>query len=66
MKRFEVRDLEIIKNVDIPLSTLKRQISHLLQDSAKCNASVEVIDKQTGVYRVVLEGRLENTPTFVI
>ena len=60
MNKFEVRDLEIIRNIEIPQSTLKRQIGNLLQDSIDCNALVDTADLKTGEYRIILEGRLEN------
>ena len=59
MNNFDLRDLRIIENSNIPLSTLRRQMGNMLQKSAVCTAKVESIDQETGEYRVILHGKLE-------
>jgi hypothetical protein len=59
MNNFDLRDLKIIENSNIPLSTLRRQMGNMLQKSAVCTAKVESIDQQTGEYRVILHGKLD-------
>lgn len=60
IQRFEIKDLEIIKKIEVPSSCLRRQINNLLQDSREIAAIVEKIDVETGTYRLVLTGKLDN------
>ncbi len=59
MNNFDLRDLKIIENSNIPISTLRRQMGNMLQKSAVCTAEVESIDQETGEYRVILHGKLD-------
>ena len=59
MTTFNIKDLEIIRNANISSSTLKRQINNMLQSSDNCRAIVESLDRDTGEYRIVLQGTLE-------
>jgi len=58
--RFEIKDLQIIKQMNVPVSSLRRQINNLVQDSREIAAIVEQVDPETGTYRLVLTGRLDN------
>ncbi len=58
MIKFNVYDLQIIKDANIPPTTLRRQISNMLESSEACNANVLRIDSKTGEYQIVLEGKL--------
>ena len=60
MTNFNIRDLEIIRNANLSTSTLRRQISNMLESSDNCRAIVESLDRKTGEYRIVLQGTLEN------
>jgi hypothetical protein len=60
MENFEIRDLEIIKNLNLPQSTLKRQVNNMLCSSQNCKLTVECINQDTGEYRIVLQGILES------
>jgi hypothetical protein len=59
MSNFNIRDLEIIRNANISSSTLKRQINNMIQSSDNCRAIVESLNRDTGEYRIVLQGTLE-------
>ena len=59
MFKFNVRDLEIIRNAKISSSTLKRQLGSMLESSGNCRAIVESLDRETGEYRIILQGTLE-------
>jgi len=59
MTNFNVRDLEIIRNAKISSSTLKKQLGNMLQCSGNCRAIVESLNRETGEYRIVLQGTLE-------
>jgi len=58
MKRFNVLELENIKNNNMPWPTIRRQIANVLQYSSDGSAIVEFVEKNTGRYRIVLEGHL--------
>ena len=58
MMKFNVYDLQIIREANIPPTTLRRQISNMLQSSEACNANVVRVDPKTGEYQIVLEGKL--------
>ena len=59
MYNFNIKDLEIIRNANITSSTLKRQINNMIQSSDNCRAIVESLDRDTGEYRIVLQGTLD-------
>lgn len=58
MIKFNVHDLQIIKEAYIPPTTLRRQIYNMLQSSEACIANVLRVDPKTGEYQIVLEGKL--------
>lgn len=60
MTKFNIRDLEIIKNANVSSSTLKRQLTNMLENSTNCRAIVESLNRETGEYRIVLQGTLES------
>ncbi len=59
MTKFNVRDLEIIKNARISSSTLKRQLGNILETAGNYRAVVESLNRETGEYRIVLQGLLD-------
>lgn len=59
MTKFNVRDLEIIKNAKISSSTLKRQLGSMLESAVNYRAVVESLNRETGEYRIVLQGTLD-------
>lgn len=59
MTKLNIHDLEIIRAADISTATLKRQICAVLENSNRCRAVVESLNRQTGEYRVWLQGTLE-------
>lgn len=60
MIKFNIRDLEIIRNAKISALTLKRQIGNMVESSENCRAIVECLNRETGEYRIVLQGTLES------
>jgi hypothetical protein len=58
MKDFLLRDLKIVDELELPFSTLKRQIGNMLESSTDCVAVVESVDRDTGEYKIVLTGKL--------
>ena len=59
MTKFNLRDLELIRNANISSHTLKRQLNNMLVSSSNCRAIVESLNRETGEYRIVLQGTLE-------
>jgi RNA-binding protein YlmH len=64
MTKFNVRDLEIIKNAKFTSSTLKRQLGNMLESSGNCRAIVESLNRETGEYQIVLQGTIETRDNF--
>ena len=58
MGRFNELNLETIKNANVPSTIIKREIKNMLECSNDCSAIVERVEKNTGRYRVILEGKL--------
>ena len=59
MMKFNVRDLEVIRNAKLSYSTLKRQLNNMAETSQNCRAIVESLNRKTGEYRIVLQGTLD-------
>ena len=59
MTKFNIRDLEIIRNANISSSTLKRQINNMIEGSENCRAIVERLNRETGDYSIILQGTLD-------
>lgn len=59
MVKFNINDLEIIRNANFSTSSLKRQIGSVLESTGNCRAIVESLNRETGEYRIVLQGTLE-------
>jgi len=59
MMKFNINDLEIIRNANFSAASIKRQIRSVLESSGNCRAIVESLNRETGEYRIVLQGTLE-------
>lgn len=59
MTKFDVRDLEVIKSAKLPYTTLRRQLTNMVESSKNCRAIVESLNRKTGEYRIVLQGILQ-------
>lgn len=59
MLKFNIHDLEIIRHANFSTPSLKRQIGSVLESSGNCRAIVESLNRETGEYRIVLQGTLE-------
>ena len=64
MNNFNIHDLDVIKNNDISRTTMKRQFNKMLESSMKCYAIVESLNRETGEYRIVVQGTLDNRDTW--
>ena len=59
MVKFNINDLEVIRSANFSTSSLKRQIGSVLENTGNCRAIVESLNRETGEYRIVLQGTLE-------
>jgi hypothetical protein len=60
MTKFNVSDLEILRATKFSTATLTRQMRNILVSSGNCRAIVESLNRETGEYRIVLQGTLES------
>lgn len=59
MTKFNVHDLEVIRDARISSTNLKKRIENMVENSGNCRAIVESLNRKTGEYRIVLQGKLE-------
>jgi hypothetical protein len=59
MLRFKIGDLSTLEKSPTSPLTLRNKIGEMLFNSTQAVATVEVVNKETGEYRVVLQGTLD-------
>ena len=59
MSRFKVGDLSTLEKSPTSPLTLRNKIGEMLFNSTQAVATVEIVNKGTGEYRVVLQGTLD-------
>jgi hypothetical protein len=59
MTRFRIQDLPSLERSPTSPGTLRQKIGELLVHSVNAVAEVEMVNKETGEYRVVLHGALD-------
>jgi hypothetical protein len=59
MSRFKLADLSSLEKSPTSPLTLRNKIGEMLFNSTQAIATVEVVNKETGEYRVVLQGTLD-------
>jgi hypothetical protein len=59
MSRFKIGDLSTLEKSPTSPLTLRNKIGEMLFNSTQAVATVEVVNKETGEYRVVLQGTLD-------
>jgi hypothetical protein len=60
MSRFRIHDLSSLEVSPTSPGSLRSKIGELLVHSISAAAKVELVNKQTGEYRVVLQGTLDH------
>lgn len=60
MAKIDFKDLEKINITKLSGARLKEQIGSMLASSSQCKAILECINQDTGEYRIVLQGILDN------
>jgi len=63
MPRFRIHDLGTIERSPTSPSSLRNKISEMIMSSVNARAKVEVINPETGEYRIVLQGTLDKEET---
>ena len=59
MSRFRLQDLPTLEVSPTSPGTLRQKLGELLVHSVNAAARVEMVDRQTGEYRVILQGILD-------
>jgi len=59
MPRFRVNDLNHLEKSPTSPATLRDKLGDLLVHSVAAQAQVELVDRETGEYRVVVQGTLD-------
>ena len=59
MPRFRVQDLESIQRQPTSPLHLRAKVGEMSLNSTVARATIEVLDPETGEYRVVLQGKLD-------
>ena len=59
MSRFKIGDLSTLEKSPSSPLTLRNKIGEMLFNSTQAVATVEIVNKETGEYRVVLQGTLD-------
>ena len=59
MTRFRMQDLTALELSPTSPAALRRKIGELIVHSVSAAAKVELVDPETGEYRVVLQGTLD-------
>lgn len=59
MSRFKLTDLSSLEKSPTSPLTLRNKIGEMLFNSTQAEATVEVVNRETGEYRVVLQGTLD-------
>jgi len=61
MTKNKVQELESLRNTGVSASDLKQQLGNVLENSGDCRAIVESLNRETGEYRIVLQGTFGTT-----
>jgi len=63
MARFRIHDLNQIERTPTSPASLRNKLSDMILSSVNARAKVEVINPETGEYRIVLQGTLDKEET---
>jgi len=63
MPRFRIYDLNTIERAPTSPASLRNKLSDMIMSSVNARAKVEVINPETGEYRIVLQGTLDKEET---
>ena len=63
MPRFRIHDVNTIERWPTSPSSLRSKLSEMIMSSVNARAKVELINPETGEYRIVLHGTLDKEDT---
>ncbi len=63
MPRFRIHDVNTIERSPTSPSSLRSKLSEMIMSSVNARAKVELINPETGEYRIVLHGTLDKEDT---
>ena len=63
MSRFRIHDLRTLESTPTSPGSMRTKVGELVVNSTVCRAKVEVINADTGEYRIVLQGTLDKEET---
>ncbi|MGH7731859.1 MAG: hypothetical protein ACRENJ_11490 [Candidatus Eiseniibacteriota bacterium] len=63
MPRFRIHDVNTIERSPTSPSSLRNKLSEMIMSSVNARAKVELINPETGEYRIVLHGTLDKEDT---
>ena len=63
MPRFRIHDLNTIERSPTSPASLRGKLNEMIMSSVNARAKVEVINPETGEYRIVLQGTLDREET---
>ena len=63
MSRFRISDLKGLEQSPTSPNVMRSKVGEMILNSTVCRAKVEVINSETGEYRIVLQGSLDKEET---
>ena len=63
MSRFRIHDLKTLESTPTSPGAMRTKVGELVVNSTVCRAKVEVVNVETGEYRIVLQGTLDKEET---
>ena len=63
MPRFRIYDLNTIERSPTSPASLRNKLSDMIMSSVNARAKVEIVNPETGEYRIVLQGTLDKEET---
>ena len=63
MAWFGIQDLQALENAPTSPSTLRQKFWGLIENSTTSRAKVDVVNPETGQYRIILQGTLNKEAT---
>ena len=63
MPRFRIHDINSIERAPTSPASLRNKLSEMIMSSVNSRAKVELVNPETGEYRIVLQGTLDKDDT---
>ena len=63
MPRFRIHDVNSIERAPTSPASLRSKLSEMIMSSVNARAKVDLINPETGEYRIVLQGTLDKEDT---